>query len=99
MRLPIEDGMCPDNLFPSKANPSSFWNFIKYKSLEELLPRLFRPTPSHRRSSRFPKSVGTCPTNLFLERAIISSREALDSEAGIGPKNLLVEMDRYLRLG
>jgi hypothetical protein len=36
---------------------------------------------------------------VLAERSIISSREALDSEIGIEPKNLLIEMDKNLRLG
>ena len=50
-------------------------------------------------ASKFPRSVGTCPTNVLEERSITPSREALDSEIGIEPKNLLVEMDKNLRLG
>ena len=99
----IELGKLHPKLLLEKSRISSLVQFFKdikkSKSLEELLPRLFRPTLSHRRSSRFPRSVGTCPTNLLLERSIVLSREALDSETGIEPKNLLVEMVKNVRLG
>ena len=102
-KFPIELGKLPPKLLLEKSSISSLVQFFtdvkKSKSLAELLPRLFRQTPIHQRCCRFPRSVGTCPTKLFPERASISSREALDSETGIGPKNLLVEMDKYLRLG
>ena len=99
----IELGKLPPKLLLGKSRIFSLVQFFKdvkkSKSIEELLPRLLCPTLSHQRSSRFPRSVGTCPTNVLEERSIISSQEALDSETRIEPKNLLVEMIKCPRLG
>ena len=89
-KFPIELGKLPPKLLWEKLSRSSLVQFFKdvkkSKSLA-VLPRLFPPTPKRDRFSRLPRSVGTCPTKLSLERWSDLSREALESENGTGPEN------------
>jgi hypothetical protein len=70
----------------------------KSKSLAELLPRLFPPTPKRERFSRFPRSVGTCPTKLFWRDQEIQAEKHWIVKLGLDQRIRFIDVQNW-RLG
>lgn len=68
-RLPTVSGKTPPKLFIPRSKYSNLLQFTrvgkKAKSSLELLPKRFCPNPSHQRSCRLPKLVGSGLTKLL----------------------------------